>query len=138
MFVNYKIEASEAATKTAAMRATHAASGRAGTFEENAVRVLAQRLLAHPERYLEFGPYWWAVKAVLLDAGALSGDRGDPLVAAAYSGPDAATTLVMAEAFKDVYRASFIVGTRLFDLGGEGIDYELVDEDMDERVAAGA
>lgn len=138
MFMNYKIEPAKAAAMVAQMRAGFAASGRPGSFEDNAVRVIGERLRAKPERYLEFGPYWWAVKRELIAAGAMTGERGDALVLAAYSGPDTATSLVMAEAFKDVYRASFIVGTRLFDLGGEGIDYELVDEDMDERVAAGA
>ena len=134
MFTNFKIEPKAAAANLAAMRAGFAASGKAGSFDDNAVRVIGERLRKHPECYVEFGPYWWAVKAALNAAGYNLGDRGDPLVAAEYRGATATETLVLAEAFKDVYRASYIAGTSTFDLTDEGDGYELADEDMQARV----
>lgn len=35
----------------------------------NAVRVIRERLESDPRRYLSYGPYWWAIKKVLVDNG---------------------------------------------------------------------
>lgn len=133
MFTSYKQDPAELAQRVARMRAGYAESGRTEAFEAHAVRVIAARLREHPQRYVEFGPWWWAVKLVLTDAGEELGSRGDPLVAAEYRGADAISTLVAAEAFKDFYRATFIVGTSTFSLDEEGEQYELIDEDMQSR-----
>ena len=135
MFMNFKIDAADAAARLAQMTAAFTASGKPGTFEDNAVRVIGQRMVDHPEQHIEFGPYWWAVKDVLNAAGYDFGQRGSPMVAAEYVGASPAETLVMAEAFKDLYRASYIVGTSSFDLGGisEGETIDLGDDDMRER-----
>lgn len=135
MFTSFKITAEEVAPMLQAMRAGFAASGRAGTFEDNAVRVIRARLAASPLSYLEFGPYWWAVKQALNEAGAALGNAGEPMVAAEYRGASLAETLVMGEAFKDTYRASYFTGTRAFDLG-DGEQYELTDPDMEQRAPA--
>lgn len=135
-FVNFKIPADQLAASVAELRAGFAASGKPGTFEDNAMRVIAARLRARPLAYLEFGPYWWAVKAVLIEAGYDFGDDGDALVAAEYRGADLAETLVAAELFKDMRRATYFVGHNTYDLAGDGIDYELVDSDMMARVPA--
>lgn len=135
MFSSFKIPAEQASAMVAAMRAGFAASGAPGSFEDNAVRVIRARLAARPLSYLEFGPYWWAVKQALNAAGASLGDSGEPMVAAEYRGDDAITTLVMAEAFKDTYRASYFEGTRTFDMG-DGEQYELTDPDMEQRAPA--
>ena len=80
MFTNFKIDPSELSAMVATMRASFANSGKPGTFEDNAVRVIANRMREHPAQYLEFGPYWWAVKEVLRGADPRIGDRGDPVV----------------------------------------------------------
>ena len=137
MFMNFKIDAADAAARLSDMQAGFAASGKPGSFIDNAVRVIGMRMVSHPEQHVEFGPYWWAVKQVLNDAGYSFGERGNPMVAAEYVGASPAETLVMAEAFKDLYRASYIVGTSSFDLGGdsEGETQDLGDDDMRERAA---
>lgn len=134
MFTNFKIEPKAAAANLASMRAGFTASGKAGSFEDNAVRIIGERLRQHPECYVEFGPYWWSVKAALNAAGYSLGERGDPMVAAEYRGATPTETLVLAEAFKDVYRASYVVGASTFDLTNDGDGYELADEDMQARV----
>ena len=135
-FVNFKVPASDIAGRLADLRASFAASGKTGPFESYAVRVIGERMRRHPDYYVEFGPYWWAVKAVLNAAGNDMGDAGDPIVIAEYRGASDIETLVAAEAFKDYYRATFIVGTAAFDLADDGNQYELADADMQARVAA--
>jgi hypothetical protein len=134
MFTSYKQDPAELAKRVAMVRAGYAESGRTEPFEQHAVRVIAERLRAHPERYVEFGPWWWAVKQVLSEAGENMGPGGEPMVAAEYRGSDAVSTLVAAEAFKDFYRATFIVGTSTFALADDGEPYELADADMQARV----
>ena len=136
MFTKYKVGTEEVANRLSELQAGFAASGKPGTFEANALRVIGTRMHQHPERYVEFGPYWWAVKKALNAAGHDFGQAGDPLVAAEYRGASTVETLVAAEAFKDFYRATFIVGNSLFGLDDEGDDYELADADMQARVGA--
>lgn len=97
--------------------------------------VVGRRLKANPLRYREYGPYWWALKRVMIDAEYNIGDEFDPVVAAEYAGSSPVETLVAAELFRDDYRATWPVGTNRFDLG-EGIDYVLFDADMEARSAA--
>lgn len=132
MFTNYLPETIDTAGRLVALLQGFMASGKPGTFDENAVRVIAQRLQQNPARYIEFGPYWWALKQVLNDAGQDLGEHGAPLVASVYKGSSPIETLVMAEAFKDLYRARWFVGTQTFELS-EGELYELTDPDMQAR-----
>lgn len=136
-FVNFKIPAETLAARVAELRAGFESSGKPGTFEENALRVIAARLRARPQDYVEFGPYWWAVKAALAEAGYDFGDDGDALVAAEYRGADLAETLVAAEGFKDMHRATYFAGHNTYDLADDGGSYELIDPDMLVRVPAG-
>lgn len=133
MFTSFMQDPAELAGRVAAVRAGYAESGRAEAFEVHAVRVIAERLRRHPQRYVEFGPWWWAVKLVLLEAGEVLGQAGDAAVAAAYRGPDAVSTLVAAEAFKDFYRATYIQGTRTFYLTDDDEPYQLDDPDMESQ-----
>jgi hypothetical protein len=133
MFENFKIE--DAADRLAAMETAFSASGKPGTFLANALRVIGERMLSYPERHVEFGPYWWAVKEALAGAGYEFGSSGMPAVAAAYRGESVAETLVMAEAFKDMYRGTYIVGTSGFDLEGDGVLQDMADSDMLGRTA---
>ena len=133
-FVNFKIDPAAIAAQTDAMAAAFAGSGKPGTFEANAVRVIAERLRRRPEAYVEFGPYWWAVKQVLNDAGADLGSAGDALVASEYRGATDAQTLVAGEMFKDMHRATYFVGHALYDLADDGEQWALFDDDMAQRV----
>lgn len=133
-FVNFKIPADRLAAELSRLQAGFAASGKAGSFEENAARVIGARLRARPQAYLEFGPYWWAIKMALNDAGQAWGDRGDPLVAMEYRGDSVAATLVAGELFADMARAMYFVGHSAWDLADDGEVYELFDPDMEARV----
>jgi hypothetical protein len=136
-FMNFKIEPARLAAALAAAHRTFSGSGIPGSFEDHALRVIAARLREKPGRYREFGPYWWAVKAALAEAGyaVTDGDRGDPVVAAEYCGTTVAETLVAAEMFKDMNRATYFVGHSSWRLNDEDpAEYELLDEDMEVMV----
>lgn len=130
----FMIPAEAVAAKRAELEASFKASGRPGSFAETAVAVIARRMQAKPGQYLEFGPYWWAVKAVLADAGHDVGDSGEPVLAARFGDPEPVNVLVAAELFKDHYRATFFEGHNSFDIG-DGEDYMLDDPDMQARIA---
>jgi hypothetical protein len=134
MFTSFKQDPGELASRVAAVRKGYVDSGRAEAFEAHAVRVIADRLRRRPQSYVEFGPWWWSVKRVLAEAGEDFGQAGDPMVAVAYTAPDAVSVLVAAEAFKDFYRAVYIEGTSTFYLTDDDEPYELADPDMQERV----
>lgn len=109
------------------------AAGRvSGSLETRALEVA--RSMATPKRYVEFGPYWWAVKRVLNAAGDDLGDATDPALADAYSADSDLLTLIAAADFAEFYRGRYFTGTRVFDLGDASANaYELADEDMDAR-----
>lgn len=101
-----------------------------GTFEMRVLSVV--RLIATPKRYVEFGPYWWAVKAALNSRGDDLGDAMDARLASVYVGQNDVATFIAACDFAEFYRGRFFAGTRVFDLGDLGADgYEVTDEDMD-------
>lgn len=106
-------------------------------FPGFALGVIERRLTKDPLRYRDYGPYWWAVKALLIDSDRELGGWDDPLVRAAYQGDSPAETIVMADEFRTLYLATQAVGTNQFVLDGDtGAIYTLEDPDMEERVTA--
>jgi len=106
-----------------------------GTLEARALMVV-RSIVATPARYVEFGPYWWAVKEYLNDIGCELGAATDEEVSALYRGPTDLQTLIAATDFAEFYRSHYFPGTRAFDLGDTSAeDYELSDEDMDSVAA---
>lgn len=103
---------------------------------EFGLEVVATRLAKTPQRYLDYGPYWWALKQVMRDNGYLMGEQSDPLVAAEYCGADAVSTVIAADEFRREYLATQMVGGNRFLLSQESTDwYLLFDPDMEGRVA---
>lgn len=123
----------ERAAELAANFAKNQAAGKvSGTLEGRALDVV--RSIATPERYVEFGPYWWAVKALLNARGEDLGDATDATVAAVYVAGSDLLTMIAATDFAAFYRGRFFAGTRVFDLGDSSADgYVLFDEDMELR-----
>ena len=137
MFNRYKFDPVAVATDLEAKRAGLKANKGMSDFVGFAAGVIRRRLEAKPAKYREFGPYWWAVKKVLNEQGADFGQAFDVVVGAEYKGETPEATLVMGEAFKDLYRATFFVGNNLFQLEeGNPVSYELFDADMASSPAA--
>lgn len=106
-------------------------------FPGFALGVIERRLAKDPLRYRDYGPYWWAVKALLIDSDRELGERDDPLVRSTYQGDSPAETIVMADEFRTLYLSTQAVGTNQFVLDGDtGAIYTLEDPDMEARVTA--
>lgn len=94
--------------------------------------VVVQRLKKDPRRYLDYGPYWPALKDVLRRAGYDFGSESVPMVAAAYKGDADVETLIMADEFRNMNLAKNMVYTNQFMLDGdEGQFWTLFDGDME-------
>lgn len=96
--------------------------------------VVAGRLRRNPKRYVDYGPYWWALKDVLRRAGYSMGSETDVELVEAFRGADDTETLVGAEEFRDDYLATRVVGERSYQLDGDSVEsWSLMDEDMEAR-----
>lgn len=90
--------------------------------------------------YVEFGPYWWAVKRAMRPYHDF-GITDDPGLARVYAGFDrrgafdAERTLVAGWAFVEIYQARFAEGTRFFRLDADAcerdVPYGLFDPDVE-------
>lgn len=136
MFTQFKFSpdqiAAQAAATLQALASIVSELAGAGSY---AARIIANRLRNHPEAYLEFGPYWWAVKAALRSAGEEFGAADDEILRIAYAGElPLLETVVAGEMFKDYYRATYLVGARQFWLDdGAEESYVLFDANMEAR-----
>lgn len=100
---------------------------------KNAIKVFTDRLKKDKRRYRDYGCYWWAVKSVLNVHGVTFGTNDDVLMKAAYKGETPIETLVMAEAFRDMYLADFLLYSNQFVLDSESGEFvEIFDGDMEE------
>lgn len=103
-------------------------------LEGFAIKVILQRLERDPRRYRDYGPYWPALKRILIARGHMADTEGWPQIEAIYRGESDVETIVMADAFRSLYLATTIVGTNQFMLDGEsGEVWTLEDEDMEGR-----
>lgn len=102
-------------------------------------KTIADRLRKKPDSYLQYGPYWWAVKGVLRGLGEDFGAADDAGILAEYGGQlPAYSRLVAAEQFRDHYRDTFLAGTSQFWLDAEAEEsYVLFDADMEVRRLGG-
>lgn len=98
--------------------------------------VVSRRLAKDPSRYLDYGPWWWSLKAALNANGYHYGEEFDSVVAAEYRGRTDVETLVLADQFRTEWLESAQVGTVNFRLSEEGDDYILFDVDMEMKAAA--
>jgi len=129
---SYRIPAAVLAELTREKRAALKANRGLSDLLGFGCRVVADRIAKDPRRYLDYGPYWWALKDVLSRAGYRYGDDMDEGLASIYSGKDDTETLVAADLFRDQYLGSRAIGERDYQLGDdEGERYSLFDEDME-------
>lgn len=97
-----------------------------------ASQMLADWLQKNPQRYRDFGPYWWAFKKILIARGLAKGETMDEAIAAEYRGADDEETVVLCQLFMDEYRAKSLIGANRFQLDPEEPgDYILYDPDYE-------
>ena len=119
-----------------ALVAERAANLRANRGFSNLLRfgigVVADRLRVDPLRYRDYGPYWFALKQIMNDAGYNLGDQADPLIAKDYRGESDVETLIAADEFRTEYLRTQMIYTNKFMLDGEsGEFWTLYDQDME-------
>jgi len=119
----------EIAAKQASIKAN---LGESADLLRNGLNVIAGRLKKDPMRYRDYGPYWWAIKALLRGAGVSYGSSDNPIMRETYKGALPIETLVIAEAFREMYLATFLKYSNQFILDAEsGEIVEITDGDMD-------
>ncbi len=100
-------------------------------IENTMLTVVQGRLAADPRSYLDYGPYWPALRQVLGMDGEL-----DSAVAQAYCGGNAVETMLMADDFRTVNLRNNPRYTGQFMLDGEnGTYWTLFDEEMEARAS---
>lgn len=103
-----------------------------GVSVEQVCASTLQRIKNMPLAYLEFGPYWWAVKRVLAKNGYNLGLENDETLLARFTLANDMLTLLAGWRCADEYREYYFHGTRSFllDVDAEE-DYTLYDSDME-------
>lgn len=119
-----------------ALVAERAANLRANRGFSNLLRfglgVVADRLRVDVLRYRDYGPYWFALKAIMNDAGYNFGNQSDPLITKEYKGDTDVETLIAADEFRTEYLRTQMIYTNKFMLDGEsGELWTLYDQDME-------
>lgn len=132
MYTAYRYDPQALSERTQAKRAALKANRGMSDLLGFGLSVVDKRLRADPRRYLDYGPYWWALKDALKRAGYAYGEDTDVELAGAYRGADDAETLVAADIFREELLASSIVGTRNFVLDTDSEEWwTLFDSDME-------
>lgn len=117
-----------AANAAASLKANRSFSN----LEGFAAGVIQRRLAKDPARYLDYGVYWPALKAVLHKHGFDFGAPVYPQLCAVYCGDNDLQTIIMADEFRNDYLATQFVGTRTFLVDKEtGEEIILIDDDME-------
>lgn len=139
-FSEYKFSTAKLTKKLTATKAQYAKSRKPIPWVDYVAGYVYQRMKREPHRYVEYGPYWWAVKAALADSGRHIGDETDTIVLAEYGprDPDGSLSvelsLLAGELFKAMYADTFLIGTRDFALKDDGSSWMLVDGDMEDAI----
>jgi hypothetical protein len=133
MYTEYFYPKEWVAEEVAAKRASIKANlGESSDLLKNGLAVIAGRLKKDPMRYRDYGPYWWAIKVLLRMSGVSYGSSDNPLMRDAYKGSMPVETLVMAEAFRDMYLDTHLKYSNQFLLDAESAEIvEITDGDMD-------
>jgi hypothetical protein len=127
-FTEYKIDAQQTAARMA-----NILQSKGDMALAVAVKSVIKRMHLHgSRRYTDYGPYWYALKAVLRNNGYDYGDATDDEIAREYGGKTELETIIMADLFRDLNLAINPVGTRQFTLNGySGELWTLFDSDME-------
>lgn len=100
-------------------------------FVKTAVSVLRKRLRDDPFSYIEYGPYWPALKRVLHAHGVIGPNIPDEWLIKTYGGKTDAETIVMAEAFRDFNMATYFKGQSTWRLNPDARwEWHACDDDL--------
>lgn len=130
-YTEYKFEPSFVAERLATYKSNLVKFTGKTDLIENGVRVMLDRLREDPKRYVDYGPYWWALKDVLARHGGFPAEHYERTLMGEYCGQTDEETIVVAEEFRRDYLDHFFVYTDEFVLDGETNEvWRLYDPDM--------
>ena len=81
---------------------------------EFGLRIIADRVNKDPRSYLDYGPYWWSLKKLLMARNLAAGLAMNNQIAEEYRGETDVETLVMADTFRDLCWNVFPLHKRVF------------------------
>ncbi|MBL6749432.1 MAG: hypothetical protein ISP90_02875 [Nevskia sp.] len=141
-FTELKIDPTSLANSLAEIKSKYATSRHKEPWTDYVAGYIWKRLREAPERYVEYGPYWWAVKAALAAKGFEIGTETDQIVMPEYSyqaadgSLDVDLCLAAGEQFKEMYCDSYFADTRDFALTANGDAWTLFDDDLEVQALA--
>jgi hypothetical protein len=139
MFTEFRYDSDGIKTLVAENAATVRSERGLSDYTGFAISVFRKRLKQNgPIRYLDYGPYWWAVKDVLNRAGEDLGSDDDAELREAYRGETDAETLAMADLYREQYLKTQFLGSRQVVLTDTGELWTIMDDDMEEKAMASA
>lgn len=104
---------------------------------DHGAAVIMERLREDSRRYLDYGPYWWALKDVLARRAGLPCLHRNDELARGYGGETDEETIVMAEEFRRCYLDRFPPYTDELVLDAySDSPWRLYDPDMADAIAA--
>lgn len=99
---------------------------------EQLCRTVLMRVRDRPYNYIDFGPYWFAVKQILQEQGFDLGSYSESSMVKRFRDPDDRATIVRGWICADERRGTYFHGSRDFQLDEYGDEiYLLHDPDMD-------
>ena len=135
LFTEFKFDPAYVAEQTDQKRANLRANIGYSDFRNYAIGVIVQRLNRNRLRYRDYGPYWWAVKSILREAGIAVGNQTDPLIELEYCFDNQEQALVAADLFRDSYLKKYMLGSNQYILNSSNPEaYVLFDSDMEQQV----
>ena len=94
--------------------------------------IVTKHLFDKPRSYLAYGPYWPAVKRILIKEGRLTGTELEPVIADIYRGERDLETLVAAELFRESSLKRNPLGETSWCLSpNHGHAWQLIDREME-------
>lgn len=104
-----------------------------GTIVSRFAEIVEKNFHGNPKNYREYGPYWWAVKEILIREGVARGNAVNPEIAKEYRGDNDEETIIAALKFQRLHRAQFFAFTNNFALDLDaGEDWYLYDPDYED------
>lgn len=137
-YSEYLFKEGYAAERLAEVKASLKKNQGTDDLTDYAIRIFRNLLREDPKRYRNFGPYWWALKKILIARGVAAGPTIDEDVAAVYRGANDEETIVLADDFRNrIYLENFFVYSNRFILDADsGEEYVLYDPDYERRAKA--
>lgn len=131
-FTEFIFDHDEIKAKTEEYKAGLKANAGRDDFVKNAVETFLDRLKADKKRYRDYGPYWPALKSIMIKYDAIHGDNHWPDVASVYCGDSDEETVVMAEEFRSFYLSQYFLYSNQFELDGDSNEeWVCYDPDME-------